>query len=314
MRIRPVLCCIRALGVDSRGLRKGQRGRWTALGRLQTLPGPRRVFQSGRHLSFGRRRLLQRGLPSAQRVRRCLQRSLPESSRRRLATACVVWISGVSCCKRCNARSCCKAGLKKEVPGEWRSGSANASGATRAVLKNFSEAPATPAHPSPSPRTRPRRRSRRAVLRDPPGLLGRLGWRWGCFRRRGSRPAAHPRRRGCRSSPDGPVFHSPSRGVAGFRGGRRRGTALRRGSEQPIVSGGWRKDGRTVTCPRTPAAGHLWIRAFQEKVRPRKEQRMKKETPKKLSLNVETLKDLDLAQVAGGEGTPLPASAGSRIC
>lgn len=40
---------------------------------------------------------------------------------------------------------------------------------------------------------------------------------------------------------------------------------------------------------------------------------MKKEAPKKLGLNVETLRDLDLSQVSG-RGTPLPASAGSRVC
>lgn len=40
---------------------------------------------------------------------------------------------------------------------------------------------------------------------------------------------------------------------------------------------------------------------------------MKKETPKKLSLKVETLKDLDLNKIFGG-GTPLPASAESRAC
>jgi hypothetical protein len=44
-----------------------------------------------------------------------------------------------------------------------------------------------------------------------------------------------------------------------------------------------------------------------------KEQKMKKETPKKLGLNVETLRDLDLSKVPGG-GTPLPASIGSRTC
>ena len=40
---------------------------------------------------------------------------------------------------------------------------------------------------------------------------------------------------------------------------------------------------------------------------------MKKETPKKLGLNIETLRDLDLSQV-GGRGTPLPASIESRAC
>lgn len=68
MRIRPALCCIRAPCVDSRGLRMEQRGRRTAVGRLQSLPGPRRVLQSGRRLFLGRRRLLQRGLQSSQRV------------------------------------------------------------------------------------------------------------------------------------------------------------------------------------------------------------------------------------------------------
>lgn len=39
----------------------------------------------------------------------------------------------------------------------------------------------------------------------------------------------------------------------------------------------------------------------------------KKEAQKKLGLNVETLRDLDLSKVPGG-GTPLPASAESRAC
>lgn len=40
---------------------------------------------------------------------------------------------------------------------------------------------------------------------------------------------------------------------------------------------------------------------------------MKKDTQKKLGLNVETLMDLDLSKVSG-VGTPLPASAASRAC
>jgi hypothetical protein len=46
---------------------------------------------------------------------------------------------------------------------------------------------------------------------------------------------------------------------------------------------------------------------------------MKKNTEKKLRLIVETLREMDLKETAGGlradtEGTPLPASAGSSAC